>query len=149
MDTQAHAQKDNSNADDMHNRNPSIHHSSWGSTSKHDGSGDEDALRRIHIKYIKSVAELVKFLATIQECNQNEPQCNDSDKDCEGDSDFTTDIGAIVVDDLDCYIRHGSSNVPFLVNAGDDGTPSQKDGKERQHRQAHRLEIKKLIQLCK
>ena len=90
-----------------------IPHSKW--DSKGNGEQENDALQRIHIKYIKSAHDLVQALANIQQIatieNRHETQPMVSDSACTAN--------AIIVDDLDYYITgeattYGSREAPAL-----------------------------------
>eukprot|EP00979_Chaetoceros_neogracilis_P010475 scaffold2473_cov214-Chaetoceros_neogracile.AAC.29 len=79
--------------------------------------GDEWILDHIYIQYVKNVTDLIHFLSTVQSKNKH-------------------DISAIIVDDLDHFIRDES----HACQSGNDLSG--------QHLPANTIEIMKVIQLC-
>ena len=99
---------------------PDCHHDqSAGQSWKKD---DDRALEHIDVRYAKTVTDLVHFLSLVQRT-------------------YTHDLGAIIVDDLDYFIRNE-------FNACHGGTGVEHQQGQRQYFPANTMEIMKLIQLC-
>lgn len=95
------------------------HNQSTGHSWKKD---DDRILEHIDVRYAKTVTDLVHFLSLVQRT-------------------YKQDLGAIIVDDLDHFIRN-----EFHACHGESGVDHQHG--QRQYFPANTMEIMKLIQLC-
>jgi len=104
----------------MGSSDPDRHHNqSAGQCWKKD---DDRILEHIDVRYAKTVTDLVHFLSLVQR-------------------NYKDDLGAIIVDDLDYFIRN-----EFHACHGESGGEHQQG--QRQYFPANTMEIMKLIQLC-